>query len=278
MAIKLYANSIALPAPMKAATCDPSDSRIIVTAKADLTNAANTWGLISGVYCPIYLGMPVFVEETKEIYSYVGPSDTNGILAKEVNKIANWRKLSDGNTSSDEIIKRFEALEKELADRIKIDAVGSTSTVILTVDETVADTPTLKADVKNSADAANIIQIKDDGIFASVTLAYNAATNALTFNNGKTTTPITLNAGSLLKSITYDSTTEKLVITYESTSDPGKDIVTKVPVKDLIEEYSYPNTTTTMENDGNVLFKVDRNVNGKTEIRADVQVFDCGTY
>lgn len=286
MSIKLYANSIALPAPMKANSCDPVDSRVVVNTKSDLTNASNTWGIIANTYCPIYLGMRVYVENSREVYCYVGPSDSNGILASEVNKIANWRKISDPNSSVDDINDRITEIENELADRIKIDAVGSTNSIDLLIDNSTPSTPTLKGNVKRrvstgtTGNSANIIREYSDGLFASASLTYNGAANTLAFNNGLGTQTITLNAGSIIDSITYDSTTEELVITYHTTSS-STPIVVRVPMKDLIEEYNYINKTNTITYDsgkGNVLFKIDRNVSGMTEVRADVEIFDCGTY
>ncbi len=104
MALIKFANAIALPAPFKAGSCDPIDPRTVVNTKTDITtNADKTFGVV-GDYCTIALGLQVYVEDEKATYMYVGPySAGNGILTTDVKKDANWRKISDANSSSDKI-------------------------------------------------------------------------------------------------------------------------------------------------------------------------------
>ena len=115
MAIKLYSTSIALPAPFLANSCDPVDGRVLVENFTDLTtNAGDTFGVINGIYCKIYEGMTVYVSADKSTYMYVGPSDSNGVQLSEAQKTSNWRKISDPNTSSDQITDALEQLQDNI--------------------------------------------------------------------------------------------------------------------------------------------------------------------
>lgn len=133
MALKLYGTSIALPAPFVAGSCDPVDARLVVETFADLTtNAADTFGTISGTYCKVYEGMQVYVTGEKTTYMFVGESDDSGVLLTSVQKAESWRKLSDANTSSDkleEAIAEAEQNAKDYADS-KVNALDYTDTAV----------------------------------------------------------------------------------------------------------------------------------------------------
>lgn len=104
MARKLFGTSIALPAPFVAGSCDPVDARLVVENKTDLTtNAAETFGTIGSDYCKVYEGIQVYVTSEKATYMFVGQSDANGVLLSSVQQEASWRKLSDEDSSVDDI-------------------------------------------------------------------------------------------------------------------------------------------------------------------------------
>ena len=90
---------------------------------------------------------------------------------------------------------------------------------------------TISGDVKISTITGNIISEQDGGIFAYVTLKYNAAENALYFNNGTPVdTKIQLSSASLVDDAYYDANTKTIVIVF---NDADKTTV-KIPVGDLI--------------------------------------------
>lgn len=181
----------------------------------------------------------------------------------------------------------IESLDAEITDRLKIDSVANTSSVALSVDTiTSPNSPTLKANVTLAPSVGatglttNILKVNADGVFANVYLSYEGTDNSLTFNNGVENKKIALNAGSIIDGMVYEGSTETLVITYHTTSSTTPKTVV-IPLADLITEYEFINQTDDITydgNKGNVLFKIDRNVNGQSEIRADINVFDCGTY
>lgn len=90
---------------------------------------------------------------------------------------------------------------------------------------------TISGDVKISTITGNIISEQDGGIFAYVTLKYNAAENALYFNNGTPVdTKIQLSSASLVDDAYYDASTKTIIIVF---NDADKTTV-KIPVGDLI--------------------------------------------
>lgn len=191
-------------------------------------------------------------------------------------------------SASTSVVDALSNLSEELVDRLKIDAISDTNSVHLSVDkETQPLTPTLKADViladtsgqPSASENVNILQERTDGLFANVHLGYDAIKNTLKVNVGTDAYDVQLNQGSLVNKIEYDKTTEEIVFTY--TNAQSVQTTFRVPVKDLIEEYVYPNSKRTEDlykGEGNVLFSVVRNTNGTSSIYADIDVFDCGTY
>lgn len=115
MAKITFGQTIALPGPFIAGSCDPVDPRTVVSTKSDITtNCANTFGTV-GDYCTISLGLMVYVEDEKTTYMYAGPySPGNGILTTEVQKDENWRKISDPNTSSDKIQEALQEVNNKI--------------------------------------------------------------------------------------------------------------------------------------------------------------------
>lgn len=115
-------------------------------------------------------------------------------------------------------IKRATITGKESKSLLMNIAQGSTGT-------------TISGDVKISTITGNIISEQDGGIFAYVTLKYNAAENALYFNNGTPVdTKIQLSSASLVDDAYYDASTKTIIIVF---NDADKTTV-KIPVGDLI--------------------------------------------
>lgn len=145
--------------------------------------------------------------------------------------------------------------------------VEDTTTIDFTKEDAADGTKKIKADVKISEAAGNILSATSSGLYTQVD--YNSTTNSLIINGVEKQ----LAGGSVIDSITYDSETESLVITYHDTS--GVEHTVSAPLGDLINEYEFDDTT---DADHNTKFTVTRDVSGGTFIQADVQNFDCGEY
>ena len=98
----------------------------------------------------------------------------------------------------------------------------------------------ITANVKRLNDTSNIVQITEGGLYASVTLDYNAIENKLTFNNGLSVQNITLSEHTLVQSAYYDSE-EKAIILTVVYANGTKDI--KLPVADLVNSITDVNNT-----------------------------------
>lgn len=172
-------------------------------------------------------------------------------------------------------VDRAKAAEAALDAKIAASGTSNTLTAIDTksVDITVAkdaDGTTIKADVIVSDQAGNIIKALNSGLYASATMAYNAATNVLTFNNGVATTNLQLSAGSLINSISYDKTTESLVLKY--TDAQGNEKTVTVPLTDLINEWTVSNTV-----DNPIQLTKTRSVSGTDTLSASLSVDQSST-
>lgn len=99
---------------------------------------------------------------------------------------------------------------------------------------------TVKASVKISNAANNLLSLSNDaeGLFANVSLSYNAATNTLSVigsDGHSSISDVKLGVGSIVDSITYDSAKKALVIAYkDSTGAPHS---TEANVGDLFNEW-----------------------------------------
>ena len=98
---------------------------------------------------------------------------------------------------------------------------------------------TISGDVKVDGSATNIIQRNGNGLFASVTLSYNTAENALTFNNGTGEQKIILtDNNSLVTDGYYDSETKSIILVI--TKDGGAEQI-RIPVGDIINDWTVVN-------------------------------------
>ena len=129
-----------------------------------------------------------------------------------------------------------------------------------TVRMTMTNANVLSSDVKIktlSGGETNIIKSDGNGIFATVTLTYDAATNTLTFNDGNGSRQIQLTGATLLEGAEYDAT-NKLIILHVKNGSVTSDVT--IPVSDLVDTWIVDNTgnspvvlTKTEGNDGDVL-------------------------
>lgn len=118
------------------------------------------------------------------------------------------------------------------------DSASITFTKVESTDKT-----SYTAAVKVATGENNIISNSNDGLHATVKLAYDSARNAiwLTKDNGdKLTSEIQLNAGSIIDGITYDKENKIIDISY--TTAQGETRHANVPVSDLFNEWDVDNT------------------------------------
>ena len=146
-----------------------------------------------------------------------------------------------GNT--DEKIKELEDTKLNSIENKRLsDGTVDNSIEISTKDDKLA--PQLS--VRLSKNELNIIRTTADGVEAEVGLGYNPATNVLTFTtssaDGNKSVEYQLNTTSFVDDIKYDSATEEIVIRYHSAGGETQEV--RVPVRDIINEIEFNNTST----------------------------------
>ena len=139
---------------------------------------------------------------------------------------------------------------------------NSTNTITMTmVKETGADTRVLSSDVKIKTlggQNANIIKSDSDGIYATVTLSYDKASNVMTFNDGNGDKTFELNNFGIVQDAFYDAETQSIVIIVKKDDESTERIT--IPVSDLVNTWTVQNDTNspiiltkTQAEDGDVL-------------------------
>lgn len=120
----------------------------------------------------------------------------------------------------------------------KLKFADSTSVSLLRSDATSPNT--VKASVKISNAPKNLLSLSNEaeGLFANVSLSYNAATNTLSVigsDGHSSISDVKLGVGSIVDKITYDSVKKALIIEYkDSTGAPHS---TEASVEDLFNEW-----------------------------------------
>lgn len=179
-------------------------------------------------------------EYTDEQISNIEASRTNSVNGLQ-EKIA---------TNSESIVTETNrAKEKEAELESNINDIKfitkETDTVRITTDkQTGDDHRTLSADVKlkTITDGTNIIKSDGNGLFASVTLAYNKATNVLTFNDGNATQNFELSNYGILQDAYYDSENKQIVLDVKK--DDSSISQLKIGVSDLVNTWTVAENTT----------------------------------
>lgn len=120
----------------------------------------------------------------------------------------------------------------------KLKFADSTSVSLLRSDATSPNT--VKASVKISNAPKNLLSLSNEaeGLFANVSLSYNAATNTLSVigsDGHSSISDVKLGVGSIVDSIKYDSVKKALVIEY--TDSTGAPHSTEASVEDLFNEW-----------------------------------------
>lgn len=160
-------------------------------------------------------------------------------LAAEVTRASN---AEDGlNKAISAETKAREDAEKVIKADIeanKLKFADSTSVSLLRSDATSPNT--VKASVKISNAPKNLLSLSNEaeGLFANVSLSYNAATNTLSVigsDGHSSISDVKLGVGSIVDSITYDSVKKALVIEYTDSNSTKHNI--EVSVEDLFNEW-----------------------------------------
>lgn len=161
----IYGTHIEVPAPFDAKSCDAMDTRLVVETKEDLTTNAMATFNGTGRYCFVYEGIQVYVRNEKSTYMYVGPNDgKNGILLSEVQKVENWRKLSDPTSDPGELGNTISKIQSDIN---KNKVTNSDKTITVTPPENDGNTD-IKVAIANAD--TNILKIGTDGLDTEITL------------------------------------------------------------------------------------------------------------
>ena len=109
----------------------------------------------------------------------------------------------------------------------------------------------------------NIISVKNDGVFASVDITYNAATNVLHFDNGINNKDIILNSASVIEKIYYDTKTREIVVMCELTNGEKEEV--RIGIDDVLVTFEVDNTNKTVT-------LASKTENAQTYLSADVNI------
>ena len=151
--------------------------------------------------------------------------------------------LTERIDNADEKIQELEDTKLNSIENKRLsDGTVDNSIEITTKDDKLAP----QVNVRLSKNELNIIRTTADGVEAEVGLGYDPATNVLTFTtsnaNGNKSVEYQLNTTSFVDDIKYDSATEEIVILYHSAG--GKTQEVRVPVRDIVNEIDFTNTST----------------------------------
>ena len=151
--------------------------------------------------------------------------------------------LTEHFGKTDEKIKELEDTKLNSIENKRLsDGTVDNSIEISTKDDKLAP----QINVRLSKNELNIIRTTADGVEAEVGLGYNPATNVLTFTtssaDGNKSVEYQLNTTSFVDDIKYDSGREEIVIRYHSAGGETQEV--RVPVRDIINEIDFNNTST----------------------------------
>ena len=151
--------------------------------------------------------------------------------------------LTEHFGKTDEKIKELEETKLNSIENKRLsDGTVDNSIEISTKDDKLAP----QINVRLSKNELNIIRTTADGVEAEVGLGYNPATNVLTFTtssaDGNKSVEYKLNTTSFVDDIKYDSVREEIVIRYHSAGGETQEV--RVPVRDIINEIDFNNTST----------------------------------
>ena len=198
------------------------------------------------------------VAEDDAINKRIADEVARATAAEQANTEAINAVSTLANTNASDIDK----VEAEVV-RLNLSATES-DTIKLNVSKSDVGT-TISGDVKVDGSATNIIQRNGNGLFASVTLSYNTAENALTFNNGTGEQKIILtDNNSLVTDGYYDSETKSIILVI--TKDGGTEQI-RIPVGDIINDWTVVNDA-----DSPIKLTKTKNADGVDILSADLVI------
>lgn len=152
-------------------------------------------------------------------------------------------RVDDTNKDLADEIKRSTDKDKELEDRLNNLtndynlSVTDSSSIDLELDTTSGTN--LTAQVKLSDKDGNVLQSLSSGVYATIDVNYDVATNKIIFTDGLNTKELQLSAGSIIDKLEYDQTTENLILYYTNASNQQSSV--SINVSNLIKEWDVLN-------------------------------------
>lgn len=246
---------------------DYTDSKVAeeVTARSNEVSRLET--LIAGkantsdVYTKAEIDAKGYLTDAN-LALYATKSELNNEVSalESVNNAQNTRldTIEAGETTQNT---RLDNIEDEL---VKINVIDEdTNSIDVNVSKTNSGTK-VKAELKLDSTQPNIIRISGNGVYATVDLTYNSATNTLSLNNGVETKNIQLSDHTLVNNGYYDSENRQIVLVVTANGETRN---ITIPVSDLVNQISVSNT----DNDPINLY-MERNEQGVDVISATVNI------
>ena len=153
------------------------------------------------------------------------------------------KEISDRKNADDKLQQEVDALSADTASRL-IDVINKDKSINVNREDPIR--PEVSVNLSNEVEngRSNIIKLNADGIYASANLSYKYddgnGRSILTFETTTGKTEIELKAPSIIEGIEYDPVEESLLIRYYV---DGKLETTRVPLRDLIDEWTTSDNT-----------------------------------
>lgn len=175
----------------------------------------------------------------------------NGLSDETTNRDKKDKELDEfiNSVSADSVINVADTESVHL-EKAKNTTIGQTGYVV-------------KGTVKTSTDGNNLIEVKEDGLLATVDFNYDSNSNEVTFTTNKGSKTFKLVDKSVISGIDYDAKTEEIVVKYVI-NDEAKE--TRVPMRNLIDEWEVDNTYKTITLERTPV------VDGKDKLTANVNI------
>lgn len=145
-----------------------------------------------------------------------------------------------------------------------------TDTIKITTDKQSVDNyRTLSADVKlkSIADGSNILKSDGNGLYATVKLEYNKATNVLTFNDGNASQNFELSNYGILQDAYYDSENKQIVLDIKK--DDSSISKLTISVSDLVNTWNVVNDSTSP-----IVLKKEATIDNGDILSANISILD----
>ena len=246
---------------------DYTDSKVAEEVTARSNEVSRLESLIAGkantddVYTKAEIDAKGYLTEAN-LALYATKSELNNEVSalESVNNTQNTRldTIEAGETTQNT---RLDNIETEL---VKINVIDEdTNSIDVNVSKTNAGTK-VKADLKLDSTVPNIIRISGNGVYATVDLTYNSATNTLSLNNGVETKNIQLSDHTLVNNGYYDSENRQIVLVVTANGETRN---ITIPVSDLVNQISVSNS-----DNGPINLYMERNEQGVDVISATVNI------